>query len=200
MQLGDDTERDRVSPSEWTAVALGVYLPLSVGSLGWMVWSVGSMEAWNRIVGRTPSGALALGIGLGLFLVLLTGLTTHYAEWGRRLEHAFAKFLGPLSVSTCLALAAASAIGEELFFRGVLPPAIGLTWATVLFGAIHIPADRDMIPWPFFAAGAGALFGWAFLHTGGLLAPIAAHFVVNAINLTLMSRVASRGLRPLSPG
>ena len=199
LRLEEDTDRDRLSPSIWTGVALTVYLPISLFSVAWMVWSIGTADTWARMMGRAPGGALALGVGIGLSLVVVSSLT-HYVEWGRRLEHAFAKMLGPLPLPTCLALAAASAVGEELFFRGVLQPAIGVTWATLLFGAVHIPPERALAPWPLFAAAAGALFAWSVVHTGGLVAAIAAHFVVNAINLTLLSRVASRGLNPLPQG
>jgi membrane protease YdiL (CAAX protease family) len=73
-------------------------------------------------------------------------------------------------------------VAEELLFRGVLQPMIGLPAASVIFGAVHI-GGRGFIGYGVWAACIGALFGWLMVGTGGLLAPIVAHGVYDALAL-----------------
>ena len=77
---------------------------------------------------------------------------------------------------------------EELLFRGVLFS--GLTkimpiWPAILlsglvFAVIHVNA-ATLIPLWFL----GCAFAWLYARTGTLLAPMAAHFTFNAVNLIL---------------
>jgi len=73
-------------------------------------------------------------------------------------------------------------VAEELLFRGVLQPLVGLTAASVIFGAVHV-GGRGFIGYGVWAACIGALFGWLMVGTGGLLAPIVAHAVYDALAL-----------------
>ena len=71
---------------------------------------------------------------------------------------------------------------EELLFRGVLQPIAGMPAASVIFGAVHV-GGRDFVGYGLWAACIGALFGWLMVMTGGLLAPIVAHAVYDALAL-----------------
>lgn len=73
-------------------------------------------------------------------------------------------------------------VAEELLFRGVLQPMIGLPAASVIFGAVHV-GGRGFLGYGVWAACIGALFGWLMVETGGLLAPIVAHGVYDALAL-----------------
>jgi hypothetical protein len=73
-------------------------------------------------------------------------------------------------------------LGEELLFRGVLQPLVGLPVASVIFGAVHV-GGRNFVAYGVWAACIGALFGWLMVVTGGLLAPIVAHAVYDALAL-----------------
>ncbi len=85
-----------------------------------------------------------------------------------------------------------SGIGEEVFFRGALQPAIGLVAASLLFGAVHVGPDRRYLVWMLWAAGAGFLFGVLYLWTGGILAPATAHVLHNAATFLLWRRSRHR--------
>lgn len=76
-----------------------------------------------------------------------------------------------------------SGFAEELFFRGAVQGSWGFVWATLLFALMHTGPDRAFRLWTLFALLAGALFGGLMLWRGNLLAPVTAHFVVNAVNL-----------------
>ena len=76
-----------------------------------------------------------------------------------------------------------SGFAEELFFRGAVQGSWGFVWATLLFALMHTGPDPAFRLWTLFALLAGALFGGLMLWRGNLLAPVTAHFVVNAVNL-----------------
>ena len=84
-----------------------------------------------------------------------------------------------------------------MFFRGALQPRAGLWIAGLLFGLVHLVPKAVFLPWTAFAILSGWVLGWLFEATGSLLAPIAAHMVVNGINLPL---TAIEGARDLDPG
>lgn len=143
-----------------------------------------------------------LGVGLGIAVVLASGLLDNVAEWARRLGEEFGKVLGELSTTDAFIFALASSIGEELFFRGFLQQLftevvfagpygdwIGLAAASVVFGLLHIGPDaKKFWPWTVMAIVLGAGFGWMYLYTGNVLAPILAHFTINFFNLQSISR------------
>ena len=64
-------------------------------------------------------------------------------------------------------------------------PLVGLPAASVIFGAVHI-GGRNFVAYGVWAACIGALFGWLMVMTGGLLAPIVAHAVYDALALAFV--------------
>lgn len=130
-----------------------------------------------------------LGIALGLVVVLLTRLAVRRFTWAQLLHHDFRSLLGPLPSREILIMALASAIGEELLFRGALQPWIGLWPQAVVFSLLHIGPRRYFLPWTLSAFGLGICFGYMLEWTGDLGGPIAAHFVVNYLNLHFIARV-----------
>jgi membrane protease YdiL (CAAX protease family) len=87
---------------------------------------------------------------------------------------------------TLLVLGVASGVAEELFFRGLLTPLIGLVLSSIAFGALHQLRGRAGVVWTIWAAIMGFLFGGLFLATGSLLGPIIAHAGINVINLRFL--------------
>ena len=85
-------------------------------------------------------------------------------------------------------LSVMSGVGEEVFFRGVLQPVLGIVATSLLFGALHVGPDRRYLVWTLWAVGAGFLFGALYEWTGGLLAPATAHVLHNAATLLLWKR------------
>ena len=147
------------------------FVSTSVQDQGWMLWRDG-----------------ALGVGAGLGVVLLSDLLTTRTQWGEALSRRLAQAVGPLTWSQCIVLALVSGLGEEMFFRGALQPAVGLGWASLLFGLMHFAPERALLPWTGFAAVMGVVFGLLYLGTGNLLAPILAHGVINGVNLPRLVR------------
>lgn len=149
--------------------SLDLYRPLGPSSLEWLIVSP------------------LLGVGVGLLMVLLSRLSVRHLRWARQLHIDFRSLLGQLSSREILILAVASAVGEELLFRGALLPWIGLPAQAVIFALLHIGPGTRFLPWTIWALVMGLLFGWMVQLTGDLGAPIAAHFAINYLNLRFIA-------------
>jgi uncharacterized protein len=139
------------------------------------------------------SGDPALGVGWGVFAAVALGvvnlvfLRAGSNVWpGTALRHVCRVIVRPLFEHVrlwhILVISVLAGIGEELLFRGVLQPVIGLPLASAVFGAVHV-GGRGFVGYGVWAACIGALFGWLMVETGGLLAPIVAHAVYDALAL-----------------
>jgi membrane protease YdiL (CAAX protease family) len=131
-----------------------------------------------------------LGVALGLAVVALTRVVVARSAWGRQLHTEFRALLGDVTGREIAILAVASAIGEEVLFRGALQPWIGLVPQAVLFGLLHIGPSRRFLPWTAWALAMGLAFGGMVTLTGDLGGAIAAHFIINFMNLHFIARVA----------
>lgn len=129
-----------------------------------------------------------LGAFTAAFLVTLSRLSSQYLKWAKGLEREFANILGKLQPHEMLLLALFSGVGEEVFFRGAMQPALGLLPTSLLFGALHLGPTKKFLPWTFFAFLAGLLFGWYYEVNGTLAAPITCHTLVNLVNIWFINR------------
>ena len=112
----------------------------------------------------------------------------------RTLHVSFRDLLGPLTGRDMLILALASAIGEELLFRGALLPWLGLWPQGLVFALLHVGPGKRFVPWTVSALALGVAFGAIALETGNLGAPIAAHFTINFLNLRYIVRTPASAL------
>lgn len=134
---------------------------------------------------------LGLGLLVGLAVVVMSHAWLTRWSWARFLEERLREILTGLRAGQALLLALLSGIAEELLFRGVLLPPLlarfgvpgGLLLGALLFGVVHVGPDRRFLGWTAFAFGMGIALGALALGTGSLVAPIACHVQVNALNL-----------------
>jgi membrane protease YdiL (CAAX protease family) len=131
---------------------------------------------------------LPIGIGVGLGLVGLSMLFSRWFAWTRRLEAEFGWILGAQRKWEIAWIALLSGCAEEYLFRGALQQKFGLVTATLVFGVIHWPLNRNVWTWPFVSGAIGLLLGGLAIWTGSLVAPAAAHVVTNFINLHRLTR------------
>ena len=82
-----------------------------------------------------------------------------------------------------LALACASAVAEELFFRAALLPLCGILLSSLLFGLLHVSPRETFLGWVLWATIMGVVFGGLYVASGTLLAPIIAHAAINFENM-----------------
>lgn len=140
-----------------------------------------------------------VGVVVGLSVVGLTRVATKRYVWAKQLHTSFHDLLGPLTTREIVILALASSIGEELLFRGALLPWLGLWPQAVVFALLHVGPGKRFLPWTLSALALGAAFGWLTVWTTNLGAPIAAHFMINFLNLrhiVAQPAVFLRGSRP----
>lgn len=141
------------------------------------LYRVGAMAHWPLLAGPVA------GVGVGLVVVGLTRLAARHFEWARDLHASFRDLLGPLTGREIVILALASSIGEEMLFRGALLPWLGPWWQAVAFALLHVGPGKRFLPWTLSAFALGVGFGWLTVWTTNLGAPIAAHFMINFMNL-----------------
>lgn len=164
-----------------------LYLAIAVAALVWIGVRDGritvgvfvSPESWPRDI------ALGLAVGGGMLAAWL-GLRSVSAT-ARDLERRLAELLGGLSGSDALGLALLSGLAEELLFRGAMQPTWGFWPATILFALAHTGRGRSLWLWTVSAFVAGACLGLVFEHTGNLAAPVVAHTLVNAVQLSRLT-------------
>jgi len=132
---------------------------------------------------------VTIGALAGLSVVGLSRLFEWLFEWARQLSHAMRHMLGPLDSRAILFWAIFSALGEEMLFRGLLQPNVGLVLSSIGFGLLHIGPDRRYLPWTVMAIAMGFAFGAMYGYTGNLLAPIIAHFTINFFNLHALANL-----------
>jgi hypothetical protein len=156
-----------------------------------VIWRAGSPflypEPWLAF---TPLGShaysAALGVTFGALIVFLTRACVGRFHWARRLHRELRPLARGISATGIVTLAILSALGEELLFRGLLQPWLGLVPQALLFGLLHQVSGPSRWVWVGWASLVGLAFGAMFELTGSLIGPIAAHAVVNALNLSYL--------------
>ena len=170
------------------------------GALGWWLGAPPfATLQWTRgltwgVLGTAP-----------LLLALLWCLHTAWApmvELRASVEREVAPIFASATSVELLLLALLAGVGAEALFRGVLQPviarhlplpvAIGVTAA--VFGVVHWLTAL----YALLAAILGVYLGWLAVSSGGVLAPIVAHALYDAVALMLLVRLGGRG-RP-EPG
>ncbi len=154
------------------------------------LYRIGDPPGWLLAAGP------AAGVAFGLAFVGLTRLASRHFQWARDLHRSFRDLLGPLAGGEILILAAASSIGEELMFRGALLPWLGLWIQAGIFALLHVGPGKRFLPWTASAFAVGVAFGLLARETGSLGGPIAAHFVINFVNLRYITTRPPERARP----
>jgi len=165
-------------------------LGLGILGIAWVVLREGDELSLGSFQLHQPTSALMLA-AIGLTLVFAAfNFGLFFA--GRRyapirpvyefLEGAIFPLVRQASFGELLLGAAMAGFSEELFFRGLLQPEIGLPAASLVFGLLHGPS-RDLWPLAVWAVGAGALLGFVYSASGNLLLPILVHAFYDALAL-----------------
>jgi hypothetical protein len=138
-------------------------------------------------IGGFASVVLSIGVGLclGACTIVASRVLVRYAPWARTMCAALQPPLSGVAQRTLAASAIGSAIGEELLFRGLLLPTLGIVGSSIVFGAAHqLRGERGKARWTWmiWATVMGLLFGVVFAATGSLAGPIVAHAAINISN------------------
>lgn len=128
--------------------------------------------------------ALLLGLGIAVGITAASSLV--YRLWPAYRQSAdfyLEIVLKPLVLPDLIWLGLLPGMSEELLFRGVMLPAVGLNAtgliaSSLLFGVLHM-SGLEQWPYVVWATAVGLLLGFSALATGNLLVPIVAHIVTN---------------------
>lgn len=169
---------NRMPTQQVLVLALLIYLPM----IGVNIFTrpPGTMQVGDW--GRAAFG-LGLSCAIGLAVVKLSRALSRRTAWGRALHAELRSVLGPLTSWQILLLSLLSGFGEEILFRGVIQPRLGLWAAALMFGALHFPYRRLLLPWSAFALGMGVVLGLLTETFASLWPAIVLHFVINYFNL-----------------
>lgn len=133
------------------------------------------------------ASALSWGVSLALIITALSSLVYRLWPAYRRSADFYLEFvLKPLLWSDLIWVALLPGLSEELLFRGVMLPGLGLNITAVVissfyFGILHLsePQHWAYVVW---ATVVGLLLGYSALVTGNLLVPIVAHILTNLVS------------------
>jgi membrane protease YdiL (CAAX protease family) len=131
--------------------------------------------------------ALFTGLGLGLGITAASAAVYRlWADYRKSADYYLALVLKPLTWFDLIWLGLLPGLSEELLFRGVMLPAIGLNSfgvviSSLCFGVLHYSGSQQ---WAYviWAAVVGGILGISALETGNLLIPIVAHITTNLIS------------------
>jgi hypothetical protein len=135
-----------------------------------------------------------MGALLGAATVLVSRMLTRRAKWARALHAALRPAVRDVDGGTIAVMALASGVGEELFFRGLLVPVVGVVVSSVAFGLLHQVRGPARWAWAAWAFAMGVLFALVFVITGSLVGAIVAHVAINGANLRFIRDVDPEGL------
>ena len=124
--------------------------------------------------------SLALAVGITISSSIIYRL---WAAYRRSADMYLELVIKPLMWTDLIWLGLLPGLSEELLFRGVMLPALGLNLAAValssiLFGVLHLSGAGQ---WPYvvWATIVGFALGYCALVTGNLLVPVIAHIITN---------------------
>lgn len=137
-------------------------------------------------------GIVAVIPAVGMLVLLTYGpvsriLRVRQAMEGiiERLRSVLGESINALTWVDIVLLSIAAGIGEELLFRGILQPYIGIILASLVFGLLHAMTTTYFI----FATAIGIYLGVIFQYTGNLFVPMLTHAVYDIVALTLLKRM-----------
>lgn len=139
--------------------------------------------------------------GLAVAGVIIIASSIIYRLWPAYRDSADAYLelvIKPLIWPDLIWLGLLPGLSEELLFRGVMLPALGLNLpavivSSIIFGVLHLSGIQQ---WPYvvWATIVGFALGYSALLTGNLLVPIVAHILTNLVSSSLWKLGKSVGL------
>lgn len=179
------------SQSLWRFVAL-IYLAMAMLALGVVLvlrdgFPLDHPSPW---VSLPPLQALSfstlLGAVFSILVITSTRVFVAYFSWAQRLQDELSPFARGLGVGPVLLLAILSSSAEELFFRALLEPTVGLVLSSLLFGFAHQARGQIRWVWSIWAGVVGLGLGGIFHLTGSLAGALLAHAAINALNMLFL--------------
>jgi membrane protease YdiL (CAAX protease family) len=191
QRLGSSGERGAPSdPRQPAALLVAVYLGVGAVAVAIALALGRNPLVCDGWLGTRGVASWLVSLGLGIVLAATTIAATPVMvrrwRWARALHLALRPAVYRAGDGALLSVALASAVGEELLFRGLLVPLVGVGVSSVAFGVLHQIRGRARWAWIGWAALMGLLFGEVFAMTGSLVGPLLAHAAINHSNLRFL--------------
>lgn len=134
--------------------------------------------------------AVLLSLALAGGITLCSGIIYRlWPAYRRSADYYLELVIKPLMWIDIIWLGLLPGLSEELLFRGVMLPALGLNLAalfisSILFGVLHLSGNGQ---WPYvvWATVIGFALGYCALVTGNLVVPVVAHIITNLVSGSL---------------
>jgi membrane protease YdiL (CAAX protease family) len=179
----------------WVAFTYGVLGATAATIAAALGYDPLACPAWLGTSGvAAVVSSLVLGVGVAWVTVRATRTVAARAAWARALHADLRPVVHGQGDGALLLMAVASGLAEELIFRGLLTPLLGVALSSLAFGLMHQMRGRARWAWTLWATLMGFVFASLFCLTGSLVGPIAAHVIVNAVNLRYL-----RDIDPAAP-
>lgn len=166
------------------AVGVTAVVLMLVARLWLMLDSVTMLSA--QMTGSAGGYGVTLGIAITLSSLAIYHL---WPDYRHSADVYLQLVLQPLIWGDLIWMGLLPGLSEELLFRGVMLPAIGLNatgviFSSLCFGVLHLSSLQQ---WPYvvWATLVGLALGWSALATGNLLVPIVAHICTNLLSSLL---------------
>ncbi|NEP01309.1 MAG: CPBP family intramembrane metalloprotease [Symploca sp. SIO2E9] len=181
-QLPDHPEIEPLTRTQvLIAMGLTAVVLLSIAKLWLHFGSVTLLPISGTING------LLLGLGIAVGITAASSLVYHlWPAYRQSADFYLQLVIKPLIIPDLIWLGLLPGMSEELLFRGVMLPAIGLNYigvvvSSLLFGILHLSGAQQ---WSYvvWATLVGVLLGYCALVTGNLLVPIVAHVFTNLLS------------------
>jgi membrane protease YdiL (CAAX protease family) len=132
----------------------------------------------------------AWGIALAAGIVMASSVVYRlWPDYRQSADTYLELVIKPLNWSDLIWLGLLPGLSEELLFRGVMLPALGLNVlalvvSSLVFGVLHLSGEQQ---WPYviWATVVGLALGYSALATGNVLVPIVAHVLTNLASSSL---------------
>lgn len=149
------------------------------------VWQ--KLGAVRLLATKFDTDALIWGLSLAVAITITSGIIYRLWPAYRRSADVYLELvIKPLIWADIIWLGLLPGLSEELLFRGVMLPALGLNLTAVivsslLFGVLHLSGANQ---WPYvvWATIIGFALGYCALITGNLVVPIVAHIITNLVS------------------
>ena len=154
-----------------------------------------SLDPGASLASSAAGGAVIAGL-----VVWATRHTVARFTWAKRLHGELRPMARGMRTVDAFALALLSGLGEELMFRSLALPALGLVASSLLFGVVHQKRGPGRWAWVGWATAVGFGLGLLFALTGSLVGCVLAHALVNAVNLLYLRDHDAEPPRPALGG
>lgn len=151
-------------------------------------------------VALPPGRGLLLGVVLALvfaaIVVASTAVMVTRFDWARSVVYELGPFALGLTGPQLVALLGVAGLAEELVFRALLGPTLGVVVSSLLFGLVHQMGGKGRWPWVAWAFFVGLGLAAIYAVSGSLLGPLLAHAIINGVNVARVRRMQAPPRRP----